>query len=191
MKKIICLFLACLLFFGLTACGGKNTSSDDGAAVDLEYYAQLGKIPECPYKLGDDVDAVNAELSERAASYHGGENGDTVIYNVTEGEQSVCIDNGLFLYYYEIAKKEKGLSFIVDFATAYGFDIGTISTEVKKAFSAYPYTERDAYAEELFFLYGSSGTVLEYQFGSRSVWFVFEDNSLCATVITDRENWRL
>lgn len=192
MKKTLAFML--IFFFVLTfsACGSGNHSSDEEPGVDLEYYAGIGQIPECPYKLNDDPETVKTELAETAASYHGNEDGGAVIYDVSEGEKTVRIDNGKFIYCYEKEKEKNGLSYIVDLEDAYGFQQGTISTEVKRKLAAYPCVERQANAEEFYVLYGAAErTVLEYTFGKRSILFVFEDNALTATVLIDLDNWEV
>lgn len=187
MKKIFVFVLSAVMLLSLTACG-KDGNSSKKNTVDLEYYAQLGQLPECKYKLGDSVEAVKNELSsenEAAAS-----NDADYVYSVTEGEKTVRIDNGSFIYYYGKNEEDKGISYIVSLDTAYGFAIGTSVLELKEALPELEPTEESANSDNSFFIYGiSDGSVLNYTFGNKVVAFIFADNMLCATAIYDTDNW--
>ena len=63
MKRLFSLILAVILVFTFAACGKKDDTSKDGG-IDLEYYAELGSIPECEYSLGQDIATLKAELEE-------------------------------------------------------------------------------------------------------------------------------
>ena len=189
LKKLFCIALSAAFLLALCACE-KEEKEPAAPSVDLEYYAGLGSIPECPYTLGTDVAAVKAEL-EAAASQDGEEN-DVVIYDVTEGERTVRIDNGQFLYYYEKSNESAGISYIVDLQTAYGFELGTVSLEVKDALAGYEPEETDLTEDDVFFLFGiSNATGLRVNFDNIGILFVFQDNLLCATAIYNTTNWTL
>ena len=48
----------------------KKEESSSKSNLDLEYYAKLGKIPECDYVLGEDVEKVREEIPfEETRSY--------------------------------------------------------------------------------------------------------------------------
>ena len=49
------------LALSFSACGKKKGKTAENK-VDLEYYAELGQIPECPYKLGADPDEIKEKL---------------------------------------------------------------------------------------------------------------------------------
>ncbi len=189
MKKLLSVFLCLITAFTFAACGGKEKNKDV-AKVDLEYYAKLGQIPECKYKLGDNADTVESELS---AEYEkAGEAGEDAVYEVTEGEKTVRIDNGDFLYYYVKDNKNAGISYIVSLDTAYGFASGTPLLEVTNSLKGFDYTEETADENNTFFLLGSqSPTVLKYSFDKNSVLFVFDENSLCAVAVYSAENWNV
>lgn len=189
MKRLICAFLSLTLIFSFAACGNnkKQTSSSD---VDLEYYANLGQIPECPYKLGEDIDKINSELSAKYESE--GQAGEDTVYEVTEGEKTVRIDSGDFIYYYVKDKKGNGVSFIVSLDKAYGFETGTPLLEVKNSLAGFEYKEENADDSNSFFLLGEQdATVLKYSFEENSVLFVFSDNSLTAVAVYSTENWNV
>ncbi len=176
MKRIVALFLSVLFVFSLTACG-KDTKDDDKFTVDLEYYAALGQIPECEYKLGDSPDEIKTALE--AASKENDEN----IYYFDEGDESSLIDNGIYNFYYKNEKADSGISYIVSYDTAFGFDIGTVSIEVSDAINA-EYTEEEITEDNAFFVWGlENGKVYKYEFDDITVLFVFSDNALCATAI--------
>lgn len=183
MKRILSLIMALVLCFVFTACGkGKDKKS---ATVDIDYYAKLGQIPECSYALGEDPETVKNELSALAES----EEGHEIVYNVTEGENNVLIEDGTFSYYYKKAKPEDGIGCIVDFGTAYGFEVGTIILEIKEAIGEI-FVEEEMNDENSFFMFGiENGTVLRIENEGNTVVFVFQDNALCATAIFTGSDW--
>lgn len=171
-----------------TSCGSAKTSSD-GDTIDVQYFAKLGKIPECKYSLGAEIDEMQSKLS--AAAESAGEDED-IVYEVTEGERTVLINTGNTEYYYMKDKKDNGVSYLVNYGAAYGFEQGTISIEVRKALEKFSVDEHDATGNELFFLpVAENCTVLNYSFGKYKLMFVFQDNALCATAIYNPEYWTL
>ena len=61
MKKVLCLLLSLFMIFSLSACKEEKESAKH--TVDVEYYANLGQIPECKYSLSADSDTLKDELS--------------------------------------------------------------------------------------------------------------------------------
>ena len=55
------------LALSFSACGKKKEKTAENK-VDLEYYAELGQIPECPYKLGADPDEIKEKLTAEDSS---------------------------------------------------------------------------------------------------------------------------
>ncbi len=181
MTRFLALLSAFLVLIGLTACGQKN-DKDNKYTVDLQYYADLGQIPECEYKLGDSAEEIKGAF-EAAAS----ENEEN-LFNFDEGEETTLIDNGVYNFYYKNKKVADGISYIVSYDTAFGFEIGAISIEVAKAINA-EYTEEELSPDNAFFVWGvENGKVLKYEFDDTTVLFVFNDNALCATAIYN-SNW--
>lgn len=189
MKKIFCFLLSLLMIISFAACG-KDKEKKKTATVDIEYYAKLGVIPECNYKLGESVDTIkNALSSEEQSAVSAGEE---YVYNVTEGEKSVRIDNGSFSYFYEKDKKDGGISYIAAFDKAYGFETGTSILDVKDALTGFDYTEEAADDSNAFFLMGmENGTIMKYTFGSTVIMFVFQDNELFAAAVYNKDNWTI
>lgn len=187
MKKIIGILLATVITFSFAACSKENNESEI-KPLDLEYFANLGKIPECDYALGESVEKVNDELSKSAEAI--ASQGGDVVYNVLEGDKTVCMDNGTDVYYYTKEKAENGIAFIVCLDKAYGFPLGTVSIEIKEAFKNLEYTEEPADDNNSFFVFGlNNASVLRYSIGKNTVLFVFEDNALCATAIYNTDDW--
>ena len=171
MKKLFAFLLVMTLALSFSACGKKKEKTAENK-VDLEYYAELGQMPECPYKLG-------AEAA-----------GEEYPFAVTEGEKTVRIDNGDFVYYYEKANKDKGISYIIATSKGYGFGVGTSILEIKNALPELEYTEEDVNDSNSFFLMGTmGGTVLKYTFKTRVISFFFSENELTAVTLYDTDNW--
>lgn len=184
MKRVLSLVLVLLLVFSISACGKKETSSGR-ESIDIEYYAGIGSIPECSYSLGQDVDELNADLEEHYNTVE-----DEMVYEVTEGKTTAKIDNGTFQYYYVKDKKEDGVSYIVNFDTAYGFNIGTVSVEILDALNEYKYTEEAMNDDNAFFVLGATeGKVVKYEFSENAVSFIFVNDALYATAVYKISDW--
>ncbi len=191
MKKLLCLCLSLILC--LSFCGCDNEKGKENK-IDLEYYAKLGKMPEAKFTLGANVDKVINELesietkeNESVVEDHNHEHDfekEEFFFEVVEGEKSVLLDNGSICYYYNKANKEKGISYIVNYGTAYGFPLGTIITEVENSLSKIEFSEEKLTSENAFFAdYVLNGTVLKAEFEKATVLFVFQENELFATAI--------
>ena len=185
MKRLVCLLLCFIFVFSFTACG-KDDKKENKNGIDIEYYAKLGQMPELNYPLGTDVEKVKNELSAAAES----EEGEHSVYSVTEGENNVLIDNGEVCYYYKKANPEKGISYIVNYGKAYGFEIGTVSLEIKEALKEFNPVEEPLTEENAFFMFGvESGSIIKCSFDENTVLFVFNENALCATAIYVSKEW--
>ncbi len=198
MKKLFSLFLCLCLLFSFVAC--KDDKSTNTQNIDLEYYAKLGKMPEAEYTLGADVDDVIKELTAKSEEYEDSHADDAdhshdhnqvdFVFNVIEGENNILIDNGAINYYYNKKNKDKGVSYIVNYDTAFGLEIGTVSSEVSKYLSAYELKEETLTDDNAFFAsYVANGTVLRTEIEDVAILFVFGDNQLFATAMYDTNNW--
>lgn len=197
MKKIFCLILCMLLMVAFCGCGGDEEKTESGS--DLSYYASLGKIPEVEYTLGANPDEITeklqAKLDEENSNqeddpYHTHDHDERMFFfEVVEGEKNVMLDNGHIRYYYNKANKANGISYIVDFDTAYGLELGTLIPELKEAFPDVEFKEEPVTDETAFFAdYVVDGVVLTATFDETVISFVFQENALFATAIRN-QNW--
>lgn len=183
MKKILSLVLCIVFMFCLTACGKSSGKSDHD--IDIKYYASLGQINDVEYKLGGDVDSAQQTLSadiENSVDEHGHEK---FYYDYQSGDYSVLTD-GAVCCCYKTESKADGITHIVKYGGAYGFNQGAVSTQVSDTMSSLGYeaNEREAKSGELFFMPAGAGfTVLEYKIKDNTVLFVFQEHALSATVI--------
>ena len=183
MKRLVLILVCLSLVFCFAGCDKKNTSSGK-ESVDVEYFAKLGQIPECEYKLGTDASEILKDFEEKTKNppsadesfyYEEIERGD---YNgILSADQS---------YYCKKSDKKKEVTHIVDYGTAYGFSIGAVSIEIKNALAdmGFETAERDiSDSEKQFVIASDNCTCLEYEFEKNTVVFVFADNALCATIL--------
>lgn len=178
MKKILCVALSLLLIFSLAACGGEEKASTK--TVDLEKYSKSDGIPECKYTLGTDVETLKDELSDYAESEEGSES----LYDEYEGEETVCVTNGVYNFYYEKDNEDAGVAYIASFDKAFGFEIGGSILTVKEALANTKYTEEETNDENTFFMFAPiTGSVIKCEFEKNTIIFVFENSELCATAI--------
>lgn len=183
MKKIISILLSILLIFSFAACGDESNSKGD--IVDLGYFVKLGQIPECDYKIGDSVETVNEDLKKAANT------SEDAVYDFVEGEENALIDGGLYSYYYKKANAQDGVSYIVSYDTAFGFEIGTLWVEIENAYEDINFTQEEMNDKNSFFLLGSpEGKVLKAEISDYTVSFLFVDNALCATAIYKTNDWK-
>lgn len=185
MKKIVCVLLSLLIMISFTSCGKKQQNSGD--SVDLEYYVKLGQIPESEYDIGANPEEIKEKLESAAEnSEHGHE-----VYDVIEGEENVLIDGGLYNYYYKKANANKGVSYLISYDTAFGFEIGSVIIEVRDAFEGIEFKEESFNDKNSFFLLGATeGTVLTTEISDYTVSFLFVDNALCATALYITNEWK-
>jgi len=198
MKKIVSIILCFVFIFGLAACGKEKVSNNSN--IDLEYYAKLGKMPETDFTLGDDIDEVIKKLTDKQEQFDNEHEEDLdhshdhnqadFIFNVTEGKKNVLIDNGAINYYYNKDNKKNGISFIVNYDTAFEFEIGTLISEVEENLTGYELTEEEPNEEEIFFVsYITDASVLKTRINDVAIIFVFQENMLFATAMYDTNNW--
>lgn len=198
MKKFISLFLCLCLIFVFVGCS-QEKNDDDVKTLDLEYYAELGQIPEAEYTLGADVDTIVKEQTAKMEDFlnnqeedpnhaHGHEE-EMFYFERIEGEENVLLDNGNICYYYNKANKENGVSYIVNYGDAFGITLGTLITEVKEMCKDIEFKEETLNEDNAFFAtQGFDGTVLSADFDGTVILFVFQENALSATAIYNA-NW--
>ena len=179
MKRFLSVVLCFVFAFEFVGCK-ENTSGKNGHSVDVEYYANLGQISDVDYKLGDSVSSVKEVLEKNVD-----EDGDTAYFDYESGEYTVMTD-GTVCCCYKTDDSSAGITHIVKYGDAYGFSVGTVSTQVRDTMSeaGFDSEERDARPGELFFLpSGADTSVLEYDFDKATVLFIFQQNALSAAVI--------
>lgn len=185
MKRIIALALTFIMLFALSACG-KDEEKPDTYSVDVNYYANLGQIPEVEYKLGANIDDMITALKAEEEAHLEGNDHQHATYTVyEEAERSMILTSGTS-YYYETKSKDDGVSYIVNFDASYGFTLGTYSIEIKDALATLDLESdtREPSDDEVFFIPGSANlTVLEYNFEKCNLMFVFQEDMLCATAL--------
>lgn len=178
MKKIISLLLVLVFMFSLTACGEKKEKNE--GEIDLEYYANLGEMPECEYKLGADADEVHDALYDYAQNADSEE----LMFNEYEKDGVSGVEDGIFSYFYEDDKKSDGIAYIVSYNKAYNFDLGEVILNIKEKVGNLECSEEELNEENAFFLYGiPEGTALKYEFKENTIMFFFQENELFATAI--------
>lgn len=185
MKKTVCLLLALIMLISFVSCN--NDDEIKKSDIDLEYNVKLGKIYESEYSIGANPDEIIEKLKTAAEnSEHSHE-----VFDLVEGENNVLIDGGYYNYYYKKANKDKGISYIISYDTAFGFEIGTVIIEVRDAFEGISFKEEPLNEKNSFFLLGATeGTVLSTEIDKYTVSFVFVDNALCATTIYITDEWK-
>ncbi len=180
MKRILCFVLSLVFVFSLVACNKEGKKDKD--VIDIEYFVKLGQIPECEYSIGYKVEDLKKALSESTD--------EEAYYDFREGKTSSSIDNGSYRFYYKNDNEDRGISYIVSFEKAFGFDTGSISVEILNAFEDIDFSEEELDEDNSFFLFGApEGTLYKYEFGDYTVAFVFIDNALSATAVYTTDEW--
>ena len=181
MKRILSLILVFCFAFCLVSCKKDKSNSD---SVDISYYANLGQIPECEYKLGQDADTVKEELTEKSEKDGASEED---FCDVFEGEKVTKIITSNAHYIYK--NGDDKISKIVVFDKVYGFPLGTDMNTVKKSQEQFDLTgEEVSLTEEEVrdFSGNSSCTYLEFDFEKSTVVFAFEDNALIGASVKSK-----
>lgn len=169
MKRLLCALILIALLFAFAGCNEKPTTANGG--LDIAYYADLGSVPESDVKLGDDVPKETEE--------------DDTYFFIEDGKNSY-FSSGDFMYFYDPDAKETKVYAIAALSKFFGFEIGAVSIEVTDTLTAagIEYTERAASEKDVFFLPSGDFTVVECKNLKNSLVFVFEENSLCAALLS-------
>lgn len=191
MKKIIALALCLCLMFCFVSC--KDTKQKQ-IGTDVQFYAKSGQIPELPYKLGDDVDKIIAELDNGEEDTDGGENGE-IDHEHPETDYLGMFENGANSviavtganYCFDVDNKSDGINRIFSFGGGYGFENGALIPEIKECMESYGHKALEREPDETETNLGgfySDTTCLFYQFEKNAVAFFFQESALCAVMIS-------
>ena len=176
MKKVIALALAACTALCLCSC--KKTEKAKSEIADL---AKQGKMTESEFDLGTDPSVIINAFEDKKEEL-----------TVNEGESTVKLSLDNFDYHYYKSSKDNGISVIVNFGDAYGFENGqAMSDDVTKAIDG-KYTLKTATPEQTYFLRDSAQNceVLSYTFGNYRLEFYFIDYFLAATCLADMNYWQ-
>ncbi len=195
MKKFYLVAVSILMVLCMVGCGSGTGDSVSDASQDgynLELYVSQGRIPELEYTLGANPETIKGDHSGADAESQNGHshdevseiiNGDIIQLNVPDSAD----------YFYKSDKKDAGISAIITMNTAFGVEIGELTTpaDIKNSFSNITFTETNVASTELFFMpIALDGvTALFYSSGPNTVSFYFQDNALIAVGLTDTANW--
>ena len=187
MKRLTALVLSAV--FVICLCGCDKENKKNGDKIDIEYFANVGQIPENEITLGTTPEKLMSTIAEREKEAI--KNGEDYGYNEHIGENNVCISEGPYDYYYKKANPEKGIGYIVSYVTAFGFETGEAILNVENAVKDFDYTVEAANENNAFFYIGdySLATVLRVSFEKNTVVFVFENNALAFTAIYSKDIW--
>lgn len=186
MKKFLCVALCvCLALVCLASCKKDNKNSVKGL-VDIASFAKKGQIDTCKYKIGDNADDVVSALKEKANAAQDEADSICEVYESAEYTTIVTSDVN---YYYDTDDKAKGITCIACFKKAFGFELGTDLKTIKEAQNKLELsgTERKLTEREAKMLNAyDNSTALEYSFGKCYITFIFENNCLMATLISEK-----
>ena len=188
MKRIISIIMIFAMMFCFVSCKEKKASQPSALhTVDIENYAKKGEIPESKYQIGQNIDELKFKLTEEAAdTEHAGENS----YYFDDSGEEGFITYDAYAYYYKKGFEDKGITYLVSYEKAFGFESGTVILEVENVLKQYNYQEEDFNEKNSFFLYDPEGTILRVEFGKYTVLFAFVENGLSATAIYLTDDWK-
>lgn len=203
MKRIICIMIsAAVAVTAMSLCGcsvgnANNTPTTTKSALNtlenVKNLAKSGKIDTVEYTLGTKADSIIQKYSTTAAENtdstadddHNHEN--DIVFDVTEKTDytRIILDTAQFFYNNDDPNKQIGV--IACTADAYNFKAGNCySDDVIDALGKPDSTDIPA-AEDLIYTFGvpSSVSRITYNFDNIRLDFVFVDDNLIATVLTD------
>ncbi len=176
MKKTLCFLVVFALLLSFCACKNDKKSATDEDVVDLEYYINLGQMPESKFPLSANADEVINSAGE--------DEGEKVEPYQTGKRTAINIDQ--MRYYFDTDKKAEGINYIVSFDGGYGFKQGEPKSELQKTLS-----KRDLNAkpevlsqeETFFFVVSGEFEGIKYSFGENTACFIFDNDQLCAVAL--------
>ncbi|MEE1018189.1 MAG: hypothetical protein UH824_01765 [Acutalibacteraceae bacterium] len=207
MKRIICMIIAVVIAMtalSLASCsvgGTNNTPTTTKAALNtlenVKKLAMQGKIDTVEYTLGTKADSIIDKYSTTAAADDtdntaADEHINEHVFDVTEKTDytRIILDTAQYFYNNDDANKQIGV--IACTADAYNFKAGNCySDDVIDALGK-PDSKDIPAAEDLIYTFGVPQGVsrITYKFGKIRLDFVFVDDNLIATVLTDTEIYK-
>lgn len=186
MKKILCFLLAVLCVTVFCSCGKQKKENSKDEGTDISYYAKLGQIPECKYKLKENAEDILNELEKESKN---SESSDSGFYTTYEAKEETTIVTESVNYLFATQKKNEGITAIISFGDSFGFKLGTSPEALKKAVKNYcdEPEERPLTEKERSLFSGNDDTVcLQYDFDNSYAVFAFEENGLYATALFNK-----
>lgn len=207
MKRIICIMIAAALtlcVFSLASCSKENANNTATTAKsalntleNVKTLAIQGKIDTVEYGLGTKADSIIEKYSTTAASTaettaNNAQEQEMRVFDVTEKKDytRIILDTAQFFYNNDDPNKQIGV--IACTADAYNFKAGNCySDDVIDALGKPDSTDVPA-AEDLIYTFGVPQGVsrITYKFNKIRLDFVFVDDNLIATVLTDTEIYK-
>lgn len=206
MKRIICIIIAVVIAVTattLSSCsvgGAKNTPTTTKAALNtlenVKKLATQGKIDTVEYALGTKADSIINKYGTTAAADDtdstAADMQENHVFDVTEKSDYTRIILDTAQYFYNNDDPNKQIGVIACTADAYNFKAGNCySDDVIDALGK-PDSKDVPAAEDLIYTFGVPQGVsrITYKFGKIRLDFVFVDDNLIATVLTDTEIYK-
>lgn len=196
MKKTISLLLLALILCLFAGCSENKNKGEDTSSVQSGYvhstnilaYAQKGEIPEAPFNVGDDIDAVKEGFKDTIPE--GSEIDDLII---TEGNLTVQMDGGSWMFFYEKANASAGVGVVVAREEAFKLSMGGVysAEDVIDMIGTDDYKRGKATDADVFFLPGDSSAYecLSFTAGDYILKFILLDGYVSAVTITNPLVW--
>lgn len=176
MKRILAVVLIICMAFAFCGCGNKKTNVNK-----IEEQVSQGKMAESEFALGTEISVIKNAFSDESEQE----------LLVREGTQTAILSIDNFDYHYYKDKEQNGISVIVNFTNAFGFENGiTMSNDIIKVLGE-DYKLDAATEDQLYFLRSATEgcEVLSYTYGDYLLEFYFIDYFLAATKLTDTRYW--
>lgn len=190
MKKVTALLICLILSLSFCGCKEKKESKVEGA--DIEYYANVGQIPESEIRLSNDPDKVLSKLRENQnssglESHDSDEEGEQAEIPVIETGDYSEIAGENFQYYYKTADKNSGITAITATAAAFGYEPDTVIIEIEADLDSKKIkyeTKSGNFSDYYFFSFSADPCeFLICEFDKNTVVFAFTQSKLCAAAV--------
>lgn len=180
MKRIIAVILAMSFVFCLCSCGQeKKEKRDEGIVTKIK----AGQMTGTKFSLGTDPAVIKNAYS--------GSDKDENALSISEGQSTVNMVTDNYDYHYYKKNEKNGISVIVNFGDAYGFENGIAMSQDVIDKLGDDFSFKDATEDQMYFLRSEAQNcqVLRYTFSNKRVDFYFIDSLLAATVLCNTQYW--